>query len=84
METCKCTFETREPSSIARPIKPFFILEARGPQGTTGCVAPLETFPWGRGVLSHGTRGSARALLDREERSGAIGHVVAPESSWVG
>jgi hypothetical protein len=40
--TCERTLETRVPSCIARPAKPFFILEAHGPQTATGHVAVPE------------------------------------------
>jgi hypothetical protein len=38
----------------------------------------------GRRVQSHGTRGCARALPIREARSGATGHVAAPEPTSAG
>jgi hypothetical protein len=35
--------ETRKPSCIGRPVKPFFILKARGPLRVAGHVIALET-----------------------------------------
>jgi hypothetical protein len=47
-ETCDRTLGTREPNYISRPVKPFFTLEARGPQKATRCVAVLKPSPAGR------------------------------------
>jgi hypothetical protein len=38
----------------------------------------------GGGVRCYGTHDSARALLSREARSGAVGHMAAPKPSQVG
>jgi hypothetical protein len=72
---------THELSHIARPAKPFFILETRGPQETMRHVAALEPSPQGGRVQSHGTHDSTRALLGREARPRTIRHVTAPEPS---
>jgi hypothetical protein len=42
-EMCGRTLETRKPSCIGRPVKPFFILKARGPLRVAGHVIALET-----------------------------------------
>jgi hypothetical protein len=42
-------------------------------------MAVLELSSRGGRTRSHGTRGSTGAHLGREVRSGAAGHVVAPE-----
>jgi hypothetical protein len=40
--------------------------------------------PQGGGVRCRGTHGSTGALLSREARPKAIGHVIASETSWAG
>jgi hypothetical protein len=41
--------------------------------------------PWSGGrVKSHRTRGSTGAHLNQEMRSGAVGHVAAPEPTLAG
>jgi hypothetical protein len=44
-----------------------------------GHMAVSELSPRGGRARSHGIHGSTRAHLDREARSGAEGHVTAPE-----
>jgi hypothetical protein len=68
--------ETHEPSSMPRAAKPFFIPMVHSPLGAMGDVAASELSPRGSRARSHGTRGSARAHLGREVRSGAEGHVA--------
>jgi hypothetical protein len=46
--------ETHMPSCIARLAKPFFILEAHGPQGTAGRVAVPEPSSAGGGIWYRG------------------------------
>jgi hypothetical protein len=75
--------ETREPSCVPRAAKPFFILVVHSPPGIVRHVATPE-FPSQEGrALSRGTRGSTRAHLIKEARSGAEGHVAAPELTLV-
>jgi hypothetical protein len=82
LETCACTLGTCVPSWTSRI---FFMLETRSPQGVTRHLTASEpTLTERRGLRSHRTRGSAGAHISREARSGAIGHVAAPEptSAW--
>jgi hypothetical protein len=46
-------------------------------------MAVLELSSQGGRARSHGTRGTVGAHLDREARSGAEEHVVAPELNSV-
>jgi hypothetical protein len=73
------TLETCEPSYVLRAAKTFFIPVVHSPLGAVGYVAALEFSLWGGRAQSHGIRGSARAHLNREVRSGAEESVVAPE-----
>jgi hypothetical protein len=84
---CKPTeqpLETCEPSCVPGAARPFFIPMVHSPLGTVGYVAPPELSSRGGRVRRHGTRGSTRAHLVREARSGAEGHVVAPEFTLSG
>jgi hypothetical protein len=49
-----------------------------------GHMAALEPSSAERRGLDHGTCDSARALLGREARPGATGHVVTPEPTSTG
>jgi hypothetical protein len=84
LETCVCALETREPSCIDMPTRFFFMLEARGPQGTAGRVAAPEPSRQGGRVWSHMTRGGTGALPSREAGSGATGNVAASEPTLAG
>jgi hypothetical protein len=68
----ECALETRESSYVPRAAKPFFIPVLHSPPGVVGHVAALE-------AQSRGTRGSTRAHLIKEARSGAEGHATASE-----
>jgi hypothetical protein len=61
---------------VSRAAKHFFIPVVHSPLGGVGDVVALELSPRGSRARSHGTRGSARAHLGREARSGAEGHMV--------
>jgi hypothetical protein len=71
--------ETCEPSCVPGATRPFFIPVVHSPLGAAGYVAAPELSSQGGRARSHGTRGSARAHLDREARSGAEEHVAASE-----
>jgi hypothetical protein len=73
--------ETREPSCVPRAAKPFFIPVVHSPLGAVGDVVASELSPRGSRARSHGPRGSARAHLGREERSGVEGYVATPQLS---
>jgi hypothetical protein len=63
----------------------FFIYVVHSSLGAVGYVAALELSSWGGRARNHGTRGSARAHLDREARSRAEEYVTTSElSSWRG
>jgi hypothetical protein len=64
---------------VPRAAKRFFIPVVHSLPGAVGHVAPPELLSQEGRVLSHGTRGSTGAHLIKEARSGAEGHVVAPE-----
>jgi hypothetical protein len=57
----------------------FFIPVVYSPLGDVGYVAASELSSRGGRARSHGTCGSTDAHLVREARSGAEGHVAAPE-----
>jgi hypothetical protein len=57
----------------------FFIPVVHNPLGAMGYVAAQEPSSQGGKARSHGMRGSVGAHLDREVRSGAEEHVVAPK-----
>jgi hypothetical protein len=67
--------ETCEPSCVPGAVRPFFIPMVHSP---LGYVAAPELSSRGGRARSHGTRGSTRAHLVREARSGAEGHMAAP------
>jgi hypothetical protein len=71
--------ETYEPSCVPRAARYFFISVVHSPLGAVGHVAASEFSSWGGRARSHGTRDSTRAHLVKEARSGAEGHVAAPE-----
>jgi hypothetical protein len=79
--TCDRTLEICEPSCVPRAARPIFIPVVHNPLGAMGYVAALELSSREGRAQSHGTRGSARSHLDREARSGAEEHTVAPELS---
>jgi hypothetical protein len=83
LETRLRALETREPNCIGRPARFFFMLEARGPQGTIGCVAASEPTRHGGMVRCRRTRDDTEALPSREVASGATGHVAALEPTMV-
>jgi hypothetical protein len=57
LEICVCAFGTGEPDCVGRPARPFFMLEAHGPQRTVGHVAALEpTSAWRRDPELENTR----------------------------
>jgi hypothetical protein len=84
LEICVRAFETREPSYIGRLARFFFMLEARGPQGTVECMAAPEPSQQGGRVQSRRTHDNTRALPNMEARSGTMGHVPALELTLVG
>jgi hypothetical protein len=71
--------KTREPSCVPRAAKPFFIHVVHSPPGVMGHVAAPERPSHEGRAQSHGTRGSTGAHLSKAVRSGAVGHVTAPE-----
>jgi hypothetical protein len=75
------TIGTCVPSCTGRSTRLFFMLEARDPWGMWQCWSPPQS---GGEVQSHMTRGSAGADLNREVRSGVIGHVAALEPTSTG
>jgi hypothetical protein len=85
--SCKRTeqpLETCEPSCVPGAARPFFIHVVNSPLGAVRYVAaPKLSSRRGR-ARSHGTRGSTEAHLVREARSGAEGHVAAPELTLLG
>jgi hypothetical protein len=76
--------ESYEPSCVPGAARPFFIFVVHSPLGAVRYVAAPELSSRGGSARSHGTRGSTGAHLVREARSGAEGHVAAPEltSAW--
>jgi hypothetical protein len=59
--------ETHEPSCLPRAARPFFIPVVHSPPGAVGHVTAPK-LPSQEGIaLSHGTRGSIRALLSRRQ-----------------
>jgi hypothetical protein len=81
--THKCALKTYEPSYVPGAARPFFIHVVHIPLGVVGYVAASELSSQGGRARSHGTRGSARAHLDREARSRAEEYVAAPEFNSV-
>jgi hypothetical protein len=71
--------ETYEPSCVPRATNPFFIHVVYNPLRAIGHVVAPELPLRGVRAWSHGTCGNAGAYLSREMRSGAEGHVAAPE-----
>jgi hypothetical protein len=71
--------KTREPSYVPRVAKHFFIPVVHSLLRAMGHVAAPELPSQEGRAPSHGTRGSTEAHLSKEARSGAEGHVVAPE-----
>jgi hypothetical protein len=76
--------KTREPSYMPRPVRLFFIPEARGPLSAAWHVVVSEPSQAGSRVQSRGARGSVGALLSREVGSKAAWHVAASEPSRAG
>jgi hypothetical protein len=72
--TCARALKTHEPCCTGRPTWSFFMLEACGPQGTIGRIAPLEPSRQRRRVQSCRTSGGVRALPSKEAGSGAMVH----------
>jgi hypothetical protein len=76
--------ETCEPSCVPRTARPFFIPVVHSPlEAVWYVVAPELSIRGGR-ARKHGTRGSTGAHLVREARSGAEGHMAAPELTLSG
>jgi hypothetical protein len=48
LETCARALGTFMPSGTGRPVRLFFMLEARDPQGAVGHIAVSESTPAGR------------------------------------
>jgi hypothetical protein len=71
--------KTHEPSCVPRAAKPFFIHVVHNPLGVVGLMAAPELYSQEGRAWSPGTHGSAGAHLSKEVRSGAMGHVAAPE-----
>jgi hypothetical protein len=85
LETCMHTLETREPSCIGRPTRPFSIYLRPVALWERRDAWQRRYSHWsGDRVRSHRTRGSVGAHLCREVRSGAIGHVAVPEPTSAG
>jgi hypothetical protein len=70
--------DTCEPSCVPGATSPFFIPVVHNPLGAVGYMAAPELSSQGGEA---GPRGSVRAHLDREARSGAEEHVAALELS---
>jgi hypothetical protein len=71
--------ETCEPSCVTRAVKPFFIPVVHNPPGAVEyVVAPKLPSQEGR-AQRWGTYGSAGSHLSKEVRSGAAGHMAAPD-----
>jgi hypothetical protein len=71
--------ETCEPSCVPRAAKPFFNPVVHSPPGAMGHVAALELPFQESRAPSCGTRGSTGSYLSKEAKSGAVGHMAAPE-----
>jgi hypothetical protein len=71
--------ETCEPSSVPEAARHFFIPVVHCPLGAMGYVAAPDLSSHGGRAQSHGARGSARAHLGMEVRSGAEEHVAVSE-----
>jgi hypothetical protein len=77
------TLETCESSYVLETARLFFISVVHSPLGGVGYVAAPELSSWGGRAQSHETRGSIRAHLSREARSGAEEHVAGVRSYTV-
>jgi hypothetical protein len=71
--------ETHEPSCVSRAAKPFFIPVVHSLLGAVEHVAAPEVPSQEGRARSHETRGSDRAHLKKETRSGVVGHMAASE-----
>jgi hypothetical protein len=72
------------PSFTGRPARLFFMLKLVAHRDPRDMWQRQSTPQLGGEVQSHRTHDSAGAHLRREVRSGAIGHVVAPEPTSAG